>query len=275
MPQEVEVLVFGGGEETGAYRLWPSSHLKITPSEIGIGWDRQEVAIRSVALPDQASRALWQALEYQTFSKKEIAGVDQFKVFLKSCFSEGMTGMVSIASELCDGFIFLHGGLPAPGESIFCSPEGFTKSLQEAEGFLNSTGQLTIYKADPATQAYQCTLLRMSMAGWGKRILTNYKDMVGQKLLHIMNANLNAILLHRQSNIHLADIEIIDNHFFHECRMAAQAYQTLFTDMAQLIGRVIGGMVTRRIMSTTFHQLAMSEQEVLATNTLSPSAFLR
>ncbi len=42
-----------------------------------------------------------------------------------------------------------------------------------------------------------------------------------------------------------------------------------------MIGRVIGGMVTRRIMSTTFERLALCEQEALTTNTLAPAAFLR
>jgi len=272
--QELDVVVFGGGEETGTYRLWPDSHLKISPSEIGIGWDRKEVPLCSITLPDRASRAIWQALEFQTFSLKEINGRTGWEKFLESCRSEKLTGMVGVASELCDGFVFMQAGLPAPSESIFCSSEGFTDSLEILKGYMDYPQQLTIYKADPSTQAYQTTLLRMGAGGWGKRILSNYKELVGQKLLHILNTSLNAILLNQQSNIHLADIEIIDNHFFFECRRAAETYQALFQDMSKLIGRVIGGTVTRRIMNNTFGQLQLVEQEVLSTNTLAPGTFL-
>ena len=274
MPQEMEVLVFAGGEETGTYRLWPDSRLKITPGEIGNSWDKLEVPIRAVALPDQASRAIWQALEFQLFSNKRITGLAEWRGFLESCRSERLTGVVEIASENCDGFIFLHEGFPTPNESIFCSPEGFTTNLQIAEGYLDGDLQLTINKADPATQAYQCTFLRLGVVSWGNRILSNYQDMVGQKLLHFLSVKLNALLIHRQSNIHLAGTEIIDNHFFCETRTAAEAYRNLFHDMSQLIGRVIGGMVTRRIMSSTFDKLGSSQRESLETYTLTPATFM-
>ena len=275
MPQELEVLIFAGGEQIGTYRLWPNSLLKITPSEIGIGWDRQEVPIRAVALPDQAGRAIWQALEFQFLSQKEIVGLAEWKGFLGSCRTDRLTGMVEVTSEACDGFVFLYEGLPVVNESVFCSSEGFTSSLQVAEGYLDGNQQLTIYKTDPATQAYQCAFLRMSVVGWGNRILSNYQGMVGQKLLNILNANMNAILIHQQSNIHLVDTEIIDNHFFYESEKAAEAYRTLFQDMSQLISRVIGGMVTRRIMSTTFEQLDIIEQDSLTARSLTPATFLR
>jgi hypothetical protein len=207
-------------------------------------------------------------LEFQTFSHKEINGRAAWEKFLESCRTEKLTGMVGVASEIYDGFVFMQAGFPAPSESIFCSSEGFTDSLEILKRYMDSPQQLTIYKADPSTQAYQTTLLRMGAGGWGKRILLNYKELVGQKWLHILNASLNAILINQQSNIHLADIEIIDNHFFRECRRAAETYQNLFQDMS------IGGTVTRRIMSNTFGQLQLVEQEVLATNTLSPGTFL-
>src|SRR5512138_177633 len=71
-PKEVELVVLGDGEETGAYRIKSDSHSKITPEEIGMSWEGLEVPIRSVALPDQASRALWQAMEYQRAGEEEI-----------------------------------------------------------------------------------------------------------------------------------------------------------------------------------------------------------
>ncbi len=272
---ELEVLVLGDGEETGAYRLYSNSHKKIPPAEIGNDWEKPEVLIRSVALPDQASRALWQALEFQSSSREVVQGLAGWKDFLERSYTGGLTGMVGIASELGDGFVYLQEGLPVPNETVFCSAEGFTSSLQTVEASLGLLNQLTLYQVDPSTQAYQCALLRLGVAGWGKRILANYKDMVGQKLLQILNASLNALLMHQQSNIYLADIDIIDNHFFSESKAAAEVYQILFLNMSQLIGRVIGGMVTRRMMSTTFERLALCEQEILTNNTLAPAAFLR
>jgi hypothetical protein len=273
-PDLMEVLVFGNGEETGSYRLWPEARSKVSPLEIGQGWEKPTVPIRAVALPDQASRALWQALEYQRFVHREIQGLADWERFLRTCHSERLTGMVGIASELCDGFIFLSEGSLVPKESIFCSSEGYFDSLEAAQAFLDVPQQLTLYEADPATEAYQCTFLRLGVGRWGKHILLNYKDFVGQKLLQILNASLNAILVHQQANIHLADVEIIDNHFFYESHLAAEAYLALFQDMSQLIGRVVGGLVTRRILSNTFGQLRVSEQKLLSTHTLTPASLM-
>ncbi len=275
MPEELELLVYANGEESGTYRLWANSRLKITPAEIGIGWDRQAVPIRSVALPDQASRAIWQALEYQLFSQSQLNGISEWKGFLETSRRAGLTAIVEVVSENCDGFVFLHEGFLAANKSIFCSQEGFTNNLVTVEPCLEGPLQLTIYKADPATEAYQCTLLRMGEVRWGSRILNNYKEMVGQKLLQLLNVNLNNLLLHQQSNIRLAGTDIIDNHFFSESQSAAKVYRTLFMDMSQLIGRVIGGMVTRRIMSSTFDQLGFSEREMLKTHALTPATLMR
>jgi hypothetical protein len=275
MPNEFEILVYANGEESGAYRLWANSRLKITPAEIGIGWDKQAVPIRSVALPDQASRAIWQALEYQRFSQSQVNGISEWRGFLETCRRAGLSAIVEVASEDCDGFVFLHEGFLATNESIFCSQEGFTNDLDTVEPCLEGRLQLTIYEADPATEAYQCTLLRMGEVRWGSRILNNYKDMVGQKLLHLLNVNLNNLLSHQQSNIRLSGTDIIDNHFFSESWAAANVYRTLFMDMSQLIGRMIGGMVTRRIMSNTFDQLGFGEREIMETHTLTPATLLR
>ncbi len=272
---ELQVLVMGDGEEIGAYCLYPNSRMKIKPNEIGLGWKKPDVPIRSVALPDQASRALWQAMEFQVTSHEEAIGLAGWKAFLDRSYKQRLTGMVGIASELGDGFVFLQEGMPSASETVFCSAEGFTNSLQGMDPYLDTSNLLTLYKADPATQAYQCALLRQGMAGWGRRILANYKDMVGQKLLQILNSSLNAMLMHQQINIYLTDIDIVDLHFFCECRAAAAAYQNLLVSMSQLIGRVIGGMVTRRIMTNTFERLALAEQEVITSNTLAPAAFLR
>ncbi len=274
-PTELEVLVLGDGEETGAYRLYPSWHTKITSAQIGSNWESQEVSIRSVALPDQASRALWQVMEYKIAAREEVHGLAGWKNFLDRSYAGRFTGMVGLTSELGDGFVFLQEGLLIPHETVFCSAEGFTSSIQTVEASLESLDQLTLYSADPSSQAYHCSLMRVGVVNWGKRILANYKDMVGQKLLHILNTSLNAMLMNQQSNIYLADIDIIDNHFFYERKSASGVYQSLFVNMSQLIGHVIGGMVTRRIMSTTFERLAPCEQEVLTTNTLAPAAFLR
>jgi len=273
-PERMEVLVFGDGEETGTYRLLPESRSKVVPADIGRDWDRPAVPIRAVALPDQASRALWQALEYQHFTHQDIQGLADWEKFLQASLSEKLTCMVGIASEGCDGFIFLNEGSPIPNESIFCSSEGFFNNLETAREFLQMPQQLTLYKADPTTQAYQCTFLRLGVGRWGKQILLNYKDFVGQKLLQILNSSLNAILVHQQANIHLADVEIIDNHFFVESRLAAGAYLALFQGMSQLIGKVVGGLVTRRILSNTFEQLRGSERDLLTTHTLTPASLM-
>jgi|WetSurMetagenome_2_1015567.scaffolds.fasta_scaffold16166_4 hypothetical protein len=274
MPEEHELLLFSGGHEIANYRLWPNSRLKISSSDIGIGWDRQMVPIRYVALPDQASRSLWQALEFQLFSQKVIADQVEWKKFLESCHTARFTGSIEVISERSDGFVFLHEGVISPNESVFHSKDGFTSYIQDAEGCFTYPLKLTIYKVDPSTQAYQCILLRRGTISWGDQILVTYKDMAGQKLLSLLNANMNTLFLNKQVNIHLADIEIIDNHFFCEASSEAEAYRLFFQDLSELIGHVIGGMVTRRIMSYAFNRLGFGEQNILKTHTLAPDVLL-
>ena len=179
-PDELQVLILGDGEETGAYCLYPNSRIKINPLEIGTGWEDHEVPIRMVAMPDHASRAIWQSLEYPVVGQETLPGLAGWKEFLETCRKHRLTGLIRLDSDLCDGFVFLQEGLVASGETILCSSDGFTTNLQAAESFLDAPERLTIYKADPATRAYQCTFLRLGAVGWGKRILAHYKDMVGQ-----------------------------------------------------------------------------------------------
>ena len=72
---ELQVLILGDGEETGAYCLYPNSRIKINPLEIGTGWKDHEVPIRMVAMPDHASRAIWQSLEYPVVGQETLPGL--------------------------------------------------------------------------------------------------------------------------------------------------------------------------------------------------------
>jgi hypothetical protein len=273
--QDLDILVFAGGKETGTYRLGRDAQKKIASSEVGTGWEKRDASIRTIALPDEASRAVWQILEFQPASRQEITGLSGWKEFLEACRAGGLHGMVEVASEACDGFILLDEGLPAPNESIFCTADGFTASLAEAERSLSGRSQVTVYQAEPAAPAYQCALLRVGASGWGSRILSTYQDMAGQKLMGTLAASLNSMFAHRQWNIRPVEAEIIDHHFFPESQAAAKAYQAMFGVMTQLIVQVIGGMVARRILNNTFEQLGAGQQQTLHTQALTPAAFLR
>src|SRR5512140_2311925 len=102
-PAELELLVLGDGEETGAYRLRRDSHEKISLAAIGTGWEKEVVPIRSVAMPDHASRAVWQALECRSASREAVQGLAGWKAFLDRCYSDRLTGMLEISSDRCDG----------------------------------------------------------------------------------------------------------------------------------------------------------------------------
>ena len=271
---ELVILLFAGGDEAKAYRLGPESCAQISPAKIGTDWVKKEVPIRTVNLPSQASRAIWLALESQPKTRQEIRGIGEWNKLLEACLAERMTGLIEVASDSCDGFILLYEGVPVKSEAIFSTTQGFQTGLLTAQQYLDSPWQITIYAVKLASQAYQCALLRLSATEWSSGILARYRDLVGQKMLQTLNANLNMLIAPKQWDIHLVGGSISDQHFFPQLQQAVDAYREVFMAIGEQANLVLGNTLSQRLLGETFNQLSKEELALFEAQRLIPAAFL-
>jgi hypothetical protein len=265
--------IFTNGLLAGAYRVGPESQQRISVAEISRGWEKPEVPIRTVVLPDTAGRALWLALESKLAGLREVHGAGGWNEFLETCKTGQISGLAEITSENHDGFVFFKDGIPVNSESNFSTLMGFVSSPGNA--FSNLTGSLKIRMSelDPASQPYQCVQVRLSVGAWGKYILNRYVDMVGQRLLVSLDNKLNSLILPWQWNIQLAKNEIIDRHFFPKTDMIVHAYRALYISMLVQISDVIGRVLALRILNEAYAQLGAEESRILESRALTPGVF--
>jgi hypothetical protein len=264
-------IVFAGGLQVGAYRVGPEAQRRLPASEIHRGWEKPEVPIRTVVLPDSAGRTVWLALESHLAGIREVQGAAGWNDFLDSCKAGRISGLAEIASEQCDGLMFFENGLPVISESSFSSLQGFVPGPGNA--FSNLTGPLKIrmYEIDSASQSYQCAQVRMSAGKWGESILNRYQEMAGHRFLMALDNKTNTLILPWQWNIHLVNCEIVDKHFFPKTDMLVQAYRSLFISISAQISEMVGRVLTQRTLSDTFNQLGSEESRILELRSLTPS----
>ncbi|MBK9207600.1 MAG: hypothetical protein IPL71_04570 [Anaerolineales bacterium] len=124
-----------------------------------------------------------------------------------------------------------------------------------------------------STQAYQCAVLRHGAMHWSRKILSRYKEMVGVKLLQMMDRELNRQIQPWHWNIALDENDMVDRHFFPYITEAAHAYRALFMAMGAQMNIVIGNNLTQRLLNETFEQINPDERALLQSQRLIPAAF--
>jgi hypothetical protein len=108
---------------------------------------------------------------------------------------------------------------------------------------------------------------------WSHKILDRYQQMVGQKLLQMMDRELNRQIQPWNWNIKLDDNVMLDMHFFLRLVDEAHAYRALFMAMGAQMNFVIGNNLTQRLLSETFEQVLPDERVALQSQRLIPAAF--
>jgi hypothetical protein len=108
---------------------------------------------------------------------------------------------------------------------------------------------------------------------WGYQILSRYREMVGQKLLQLMDRELNRQISPWQWNISLNDNVMADSHFFPSINDATHAYRSLFMAMGAQMNFVIGNTLTQRLLDDTFEMIHPDERAILRSERLIPAAF--
>jgi hypothetical protein len=226
-----------------------------------------------IKLPDVAGRLLLLALESQTEKKITIANDEAWGKQVSQWKREEWSGLVEISSRNLHGFTLFWQGEPQKSDLIFSTPQGFINRFPPLSTENNSVWDVTTYSHAASAQAYQCTILRQGAMHWSRRILSRYQEMVGQKLLQMMDRELNRQIHPWRWNIILDENDMLDTHFFPYLMDAAHAYRALFMSMGAQMNFVIGNNLTQRLLSETFEQVHPDERAVLQSQRLIPAAF--
>jgi hypothetical protein len=273
-PSTTFFLLFARGVLVGAYRLEPETRQRISLADALASLGKSVAPICSLNLPDAAGRAVWLALESPPSDRFEVHGANEWEAFFAKYKAEQFTGQVQIRSKENDGFVFFENGFPISSETTFSTLQGFHSNLQGVQQAPDTLWEIDATKTDRNSQAYQCTLVRLSAGKWGNKLLSRYQDLVGQKLLQTLTHQVSLFIQPRQWNIRLVSTSIFDQHFFPKLEQTVDAYRELFMAIGEQADLVLGSTLSQRLMGEAFNQLGEEERASLEAQRLIPAAFV-
>ena len=266
------VRIFVNGAPCMAYALESGENKAIPLAEFSF-LNNETSHLRAIKLPDVAGRLTWLALESQPNTKYSIEGAAAWETQLNQWKQDQWNGLVEVAAKTIYGFALFWQGEIQKTDIIFSTPQGFITDFPRMESADDSLWEITTYSHKPSAQAYQCAILRRAAMRWSRQILSRYWEMVGQKLLQMMDRELNGQLRPRRWNILLDEKDMLDMHFFPYLMDAAHAYRALFMAMGAQMNFVIGNNLTQRLLSETYGQILPDERAILQSQRLIPAAF--
>jgi hypothetical protein len=268
------ILLFAHGVHAGIYLLEDDDNSKpIHMTDLITVWDGARTPIRTLEFPHPVGRMLWLTLESQLSQRLEIAKNEEWDQLSKRWRTERFNGLIEVASETEQGFFYIMDGDALNSETVFYGGQGFETNRPYNQGFKNDAQKVMIHQPFPASQAYQCFILRHGILHWGNEILGRYKALVGQKLVQMIQEKIREVIEPWQWNIFIESTIIRDEHFFPYAETAAHAYRALFMEIGLQIDLVVGSALTNRILNETFEILNKDTRTALETHRLIPAAF--
>jgi hypothetical protein len=268
--EQFAVLLFINGEPGMAYLLENGHGRSMSLAEFS---SLNDAHPRAINLPGVAGRLISLALESQVGNKFSIADDEAWKKQINQWKQDHWSGLVEIKSENSHGFALFWQGEPQKSDLIFSTPQGFIRDFPPLGGPDDTAWDVVTYSHHSSAQAYQCAVLRLGATHWGHHILSRYQEMVGQKLLQMMDRELNRQIQPWRWNITLDEKDMLDLHFFQYMLDAAHAYRALFMAMGAQMDFVIGNNLTQKLLSETFEQVDPIERALLQSQRLIPAAF--
>jgi hypothetical protein len=268
--EQSAVLLFVNGEPGMAYLLENGQGRSMSLAEFSSLTDAHP---RAINLPDVAGRLMTLALESQSENKFSIADDESWKRRINQWKQDHWSGLVEIKSQNSHGFSLFWQGEPQKSDLIFSTPQGFVSEFPSLGSLDDSVWDVVTYSHHSSAYAYQYAVLRQAAMHWSRRILNRYQEMVGLKLLQMMDRELNRQIKPWRWHIVLEGQDMLDLHFFPYLMDAAHAYRTLFMTMGGQMNFVIGNTLTQRLLSETFEQVYPDERAALLSQRLIPAAF--
>jgi hypothetical protein len=266
------VLLFISGEPGMAYLLEDGQSKSISLAEFSVLNDNVKHT-RAIKLPDIAGRLMSLALESQVKNIFVVTDDEAWGKQVSQWQRDQWNGLVEITSKNLQGFVIFWQGELEKSDLIFSTAQGFISGFPKLNNVDDSAWEVTTYSHPASTQAYQCAVLRHGAMRWGNKILSRYQEMVGIKLLQMMDRELNRQIQPWHWKIALDENDIVDGHFFAYLNDAANAYRALFMAMGAQMDFVIGNNLTQKLLSETFEQIPLDERIALQSQRLIPAAF--
>lgn len=267
------ILLFAQGVHAGIYLLEDDNSKPIHLTDLATVWNGAQTPIRTMELPHTAGRMVWLALESQTGQRLEIFENEEWEHLSKRWKAERFSGLIEVASETQQGFFYIMDGEALNSEVVFYGGHGFEANNPYNQEHKNDARKVIVHKPFPASQAYQCFVLRQGVLHWGNEILSRYMALVGQKLVRIMQEDIKQLVQPWQWNIFIESAVIRDEHFFPYTETATHAYRALFMEMGTQMDLVVGDALARRILDETFEMLNKDTRTALELHRLIPAAF--
>jgi len=264
------VLLFINGEPGTAYLLENGQGRSMSLAEFS---SLDDTHPRAINMPDVAGRLMLLALESQAENKFSIADDEGWNKQVNQWKQEHWNGLVEIRSRNSHGFSLFWQGEPQKSDLIFSTPQGFVSDFPSLSVPDDSAWDVITYSHHSSAHAYQYAVLRQGAMHWSRQILSRYQEMVGQKLLQMMDRELNRQIQPWRWHIVLDGQDMLDSHFFPYLMDAAHAYRALFMTMGGQMNFVIGNTLTQRLLSETFEQVYPDERAALQSQRLVPAAF--
>lgn len=269
---QAAILLFVGGTPSMAYMLENGQSKSILLAEFS-SLNNEIKHVRAIKLPDVAGRLALLALESQTKHNYSIPGADAWSKQIDQWKQEQWDGLVEITSKKLHGFVLFRQGESQRTDTIFSTSQGFVTDLPEMHNTDDPAWDIITYSPPLLAQAYQCAILRHGAMHWSHKILSRYQEMVGHRLLQMMDRELNRQIQPWHWNIALDENNMVDGHFFAYLNDAAHAYRALFMAMGAQMNIVIGNNLTQRLLIETFGQIHSDERDILQSQCLIPAAF--
>ena len=268
--EQSAVLLFINGVPGMAYLLESGRGRSMSLAEFS---SLNDAHPRAINLPDVAGRLILLALESQAENKISIADDETWKKQVNQWKQEHWSGLIEIKSKNSHGFSLFWQGELQKSDLIFSTPQGFVSDFPPLGGPDDPAWDVVTYSHHASAHAYQYAVLRLGAMHWSGQILSRYQEMVGQKLLQMMDRELNRQIQPWRWHIVLDGKDMLDLHFFPYLMDAAHAYRALFMTMGTQMNFVIGNNLTQRLLSETFEQVHPDERAVLQSQRLIPAAF--
>jgi hypothetical protein len=268
--ERIAVLLFISGEPGAAYLVADGKGESISLAEFST---LSEEGSRAINLPDVAGRLTLLALESQVEKRFSLANPQDWEKLSTLWRQEHWNGLVEIKSRDVHGFMLFWQGELQKSDSIFSTATGFVNELPGLGAANDPIWHVTTYTHTVSTQAYQSMALRQAAMRWSSGILSRYQEMVGQKLLQMMDRELNRQIQPWHWNIVLDGKNMLDLHFFPYLMDASHAYRAVFMAMGTQMNFVIGSHLTQKLLNETFEQVGTDERIALQAQRLIPAAF--
>jgi hypothetical protein len=278
----IEVLLPGGerwiylyisGRLLAAYRLIGPEHHPLATDEMA-HLAVQELEFRYLNLPDQAVRAVWQALEWLPPKRGARMDANALASYLDVLRQDKASGLVQITLADLDGFLLLENGAWISSETVLASGRGFLDKLPNLSTLAGSqSGSCELWLLEPASGSLTAHLmeLRIAFAAWTTGAVTDYQMLVGSNLITPLNNSVNTWLRHRRLNIRLVGATVVDHHLFADLDTARRSYAHIKSFLQEHLAQVVGDQLAQKTINESARRLKAGYQHVLAENGLKAS----